>query len=94
MTKKTPHELFMILSKANMRVMAGLQYIHNKSGDVYTVLSITLREEDLEPLVIYVPVDVGLLAYSISFARPIDEFDEKFTILTVADNERLNKSVE
>lgn len=61
-------------------VIPGAVVKHIKSGDKYMVLAVCLREEDLEPMVVYCPIDdEKALAYSIAFCRPAAEFMQKFT---------------
>ena len=48
-------------------------YVHRKSGNEYVVTSVALREADLKPLVIYRKRN-----NNVKFARPLDEFLEKF----------------
>lgn len=52
---------------------------HKKSGGRYIIINVTLREEDLKPLVVYAPASDHEIGYGITFARPYDEFMEKFT---------------
>jgi hypothetical protein len=75
--KKTPEELAQILYTRAAGLRPGDMYQHEKGG-IYILLSTTLREEDLEVLAIYSPVSAVEMGYSISFARPVDEFRRKF----------------
>lgn len=55
-------------------ITPGTTYLHEKSGDVYVALGITLREADLQPLVRY-----HLLGFSdCELSRPLDEWRERF----------------
>lgn len=73
--RKTPEQLAEILYSA---FVEPCEWVHVKSGVSYMAIATTLREEDLTPLVIYAPKDPRHLGPSITFARPVTEFREKF----------------
>lgn len=60
------------LLSAQIAVTARGLYTHDKTKKSYVVWGHALREEDLEPLVLYE-------AEGVVFARPVDEFLRKFT---------------
>ena len=74
-----PEQLAKIIYGATERVKLAHIYRH-KRGGLYIAVGVTLREEDLEPLVIYTPTDPKALGFSISFVRPLAEFLERFSL--------------
>lgn len=75
--KKTFEELRLINIAAQGKVQLGGIYRHTTSGGTYSVKIVSLREEDLEPLVTYTPISNE----GTHFTRPLTEFLEKFTKL-------------
>lgn len=59
------------------RVEQDGEYIHEKSGNLYMVAGLTLREADMALLVKYYDPYLETTP-EIEFTRPIDEFLEKF----------------
>ena len=59
-------------------VVVGDDYIHNKTGDRYIAITVSVMEADLSLVVVYAPTDHNL-GYSVTFVRPVAEFLEKFT---------------
>lgn len=74
----TTEQLFKILAVASQRVKAGATYEHKSRGSRYIVVATTLLEDNLEPAVIYAPLDAVSLGLSLSFTRPITEFCDRF----------------
>lgn len=69
------NELRAIMEKAHHEIHLNRPYTHIKSGDVYKVAFLSLRESDLEPLVNYFnPKNEP----SIIFTRSLNEFLLKF----------------
>lgn len=66
--------LLSILRDGEQRVRVDGDYTHKKSGTLYTVAGLVFKEEDMSLMVTYYD---GYFA-DITFARPIDEFLEKF----------------
>lgn len=88
--KKTPEELQALVGRAWASVRARFSmplviftFQHTRSGGIYDVVDIVLREADLVPLVIY---QQRLMRGArlkdedhVKFARPLEEFLERFT---------------
>ena len=74
--KKEPEELAKILADCPVRL--GSIWNHIKSNRSYIVMSVCLREEDLEVLVVYTSVEYMELGLLIPWARPWREFVQRF----------------
>lgn len=79
-TKLTDRELSLKVADAFARITKLAPYVHKATGAVYTPTDIVLREADLEPLVIYVRIAAYGYPRANYFARPLDEFLEKFEL--------------
>ena len=77
--KLTNLDLSNIIALADREVPVGSRIRHKASGGTYQVLTITLREADLEPLMVYAPVDQG--APRIFWSRPVSEFRGRFEFI-------------
>ncbi len=71
---------------------------HTKSGNMYKVRGFTYNEADMNILVVYEPFNIYDYIGDVSFARPVDEFLEKFeglseytVLLTPSELKELNK---
>ena len=66
------------LKRKNMAALSHVQlgalYQHKKSSKYYIAKLVSLREEDLEPLVTYSPLSHN----DVAFTRPLEEFKERF----------------
>lgn len=74
--RKTEDELREIISRASKTLNAAngsSVWKHRKSGVGYRIRTLTLREEDLVPLVMY-----ARLGSVVSFVRPVDDFLNSF----------------
>lgn len=60
-------------------VRPGAVFKHIKSGVLYRVTEVSLRESDLAPWVTYKPLDD--LTELVKFGRPAEEFLTKFVIV-------------
>ena len=76
MDKLSDGELDRMYIRCYDRVPVGLRVRHKTSGETHMVVYIALREEDLMPLVVYRKTVASLAVW----ARPMDEFVEKFTM--------------
>lgn len=74
MPRLTDQQLTDTCRRAILRLEGVNFWRHRNSGGCYVSLGVTLREEDLEPLVRYYPH--GKRGFE--FTRPIDEFLERF----------------
>lgn len=70
----TEEEMLVKLSLANAAVEVDCNYIHEKSGNEYMVAGFVFRESDMVLMVTY----YSPYSADIVFARPLDEFLEKF----------------
>jgi hypothetical protein len=68
-----------MIASSSADLELGSIYVHAK-GDRYMLISVALREADLEPLAIYAPLQPEALGFSISFARPVSEFRDRFSL--------------
>lgn len=73
MSRTDPKELFAKLARAHELVQVGGYYRH-RNGTLYWVRDITLREEDVEPAVIYQEVN----GPPIPWDRKVSVFIERF----------------
>lgn len=71
--KLNKEELSKIIGQAQ-RKLESINYKNKKSGALYTVTKIVLREVDCIPMVEYFEPD----NWAIPWVRPLDEFLEKF----------------
>ena len=76
MRRETPEELQQRIADADRKLPQGRFIRHVKSGGEYLVCGHTLRESDLETLVIYSPK----FEPAFSFARPLQEVIAKFVL--------------
>lgn len=79
--RKTPEQLAEMLYRSIADVQQAGTYIHVPTGKKYIVMAFCLREHDLEPCVLYAPLGLQRLGYSLSFCRPAAEFKDKFALL-------------
>lgn len=76
MSKTDLNTLSWALAEIREKQVPHRYYRHIKSGGVYRVWCVSLREEDLVGLVTYHPIDD--VTGSVLFTRPLAEFKEKF----------------
>lgn len=69
-----PKELLQTLDRAREMVTVGANYRHRNGGLLYRVQLLVLREEDLEPSVIYSAVDGAPIPWD----RKLSVFLERF----------------
>jgi len=74
MPKLDAKELTALQSKAQSHVQLGALYIHHKGG-YYIPKLVSLREDDLEPLVSY----TSIRNEDVTFTRPLYQWVEKFS---------------
>lgn len=82
MKRLIEEELEELLTAADRKVPIGSTIKHRKSGDLYHVMNIALREHDLVPLIIYRREDTF-----VRFARSIHEILERFTLVSAPGGE-------
>lgn len=76
MSHKPLDELRNNLASAKEHVSVGVLYRHNKSGNLYKTIGLTILEETDEVAVRYCPVDID----DVEFVRPLRQFVELVTI--------------
>jgi len=79
--RKTEAELAAILRETSQSLVRA-PWVHEKSGRLYLILDVSLRESDLEPLVTYRAKG----SYT-RFNRPVLEFRERFRPATAREVE-------
>ena len=72
--KKSDEEIRLLNIVACSKVQIGGLYRHKKTGRVYSVALVALREEDLEPVVVYSHVTSDRNYWT----RPLSMFLERF----------------
>lgn len=72
MTEET-EQLRKKLSQAKLHVAESSLWRHNKTGNVYFVAMLALRESDKQVVVVYCSN-----SEQVSWTRPVDEFLERF----------------
>lgn len=75
MTEKLTIEQLYALVEPKVR-LKGHYARHNTSGKLYIITDVVLREADLSVEVTY--RNMGKI--TVSFTRPVEEFEEKFTV--------------
>lgn len=77
MKKLSKNELADIVLAADRVMPVASVLRHIKSGNTYHVVYIALRESDLQPMIVYRPMDANT-----SFVRPLYEMTQRFEFVT------------
>lgn len=78
MTHKSPAELHAIVTPFANAIIPSSIWQHKDTGGRYIALVVCLNEADFVPTVVYAPTDHVQLGYSMTWARPAEEFLERF----------------
>ncbi len=79
MSKTDFETLAALLYETLQTVRPGMVFKHIKSGKIYKVTEVFLRESDLKPWVVYKPFDDH--TELVKFGRSAEEFLNKFVII-------------
>lgn len=67
-------QMLSIINDAEQKVTVDFEYVHKKTGNIYTVAGFVFIEKTMELFVTY----YSPYSSQITFSRPVDEFLDKF----------------